>query len=478
VSLKTKLSIIFSLVVTVILVLDDALNYTFTKRLLRNDQEKQVQLLAKEISITIENSQYGSQIVEDLIGENLRTAAIAAQYKLPGNLNSVTTEELQELSKKLGVSYITLLEKEKEDIKGVKSSDPNERNMSTNSWGYWYTAFNQLFDKKEVTIPEGQKLPNYWSGPFNTSYTDPHHVDKWGYYYDGSTDYIINPYVRDNQIIDFKDKVGPEFSIKKILENNSALLEITGFNPRTFGKPPVYTKADGGKKYIDLVNKDIQFGSYSYKDKKNDVEQVKQAMKSKKIVTTEAIINGKHVLKSFIPIQTETPYVIGVVTDYQFIKDILNQQLLNNTMISIAVLLLVLLLSRLLASYIVKPINHVLYKVNEIADGNFGAQVIVNRSDELGVLAKQVNAMSLNLESYTKELKEKNVEIEYHAFHDFLTGLPNLRSLTHQFEKITRKKQNTVIAMFVDLDRFKFVNDLFGHHAGGLSAEGGRSSNH
>ncbi|MEC1521889.1 EAL domain-containing protein [Neobacillus niacini] len=467
-SLKTKLSIIFSLVVTVILVLNNSLYYTFTKKLLRDDQEKQVELLAKEISITIENSQYGSQIVEDLIGEKLRIAAIAAQNKLPSKLEDVTNEELEEISKELGVSYITLLERQKEDIKGVKSSDPNERDMSTKDWGYWYTAFNQLFDKKEVTIAEGQKLPNYWSGPFNTSYTDPNHVDKWGYYHDGSTDYIINPYVRDNQIIDYSKQVGPESSINKILENSSALLEITGFNPRTFGKPPIYTEING-QKYIDYVNEDVQFGSYTYKDKQNDTANVQKAVSTGKMVTVETEVNGKHVLKSFIPIQSTTPYVISVVTDYQFITDILNQQLFNNIIISIAVLIFVLILSNLLASYIVKPINHVLHKVNEIAAGNFGAQVDIRRRDELGVLAKQVNAMSLNLESYTKELTEKNVEIEYHAFHDFLTGLPNLRSFTHQFENIigqSQQNQNPIAVLFVDLDRFKFINDMFGHAAG------------
>lgn len=132
------------------------------------------------------------------------------------------------ISDKIGVSYITLLKKVADDIKGVKSSDPKERDMSTKDWGYWFLAFNQLFDDKNVTIPEGQKLNNYWAGPLNTSYTDPNHVDKWGYYYDGTTNYIINPYVRDNQIMNFKQKVGLETIVSK-----------------TFGKPPIYTETNG-----------------------------------------------------------------------------------------------------------------------------------------------------------------------------------------------------------------------------------------
>ncbi|GGF87240.1 bifunctional diguanylate cyclase/phosphodiesterase [Paenibacillus abyssi] len=463
-SLKKKLSIIFAFVVTAILILNNTLYYIITENLLRKDQEKQMELLAKVMGNTIEHSQYGAQYVEDLIGEKLRVAAVAAQYALDSKIENVNNDELIEIAEKIGVSYITLLARVEDDIKGIKSSDPKERDMSTKDWGYWFTAFEQLFQNNEVTIPEGQKLKNYWSGPMNTSYTDPNHVDKWGYYFDGTTDYIINPYVRDNQIMNFKEKVGPDTIVSKAMESNSALLEITGFNPRTFGKPPIYTETNG-QRYIDFVNQEIQFGDYSYQDKENDVRSVSEAMATGQLVSLETTISGKKVLKSFIPIQSESPYVIGIVTDYEVIQGVLNKQLFNNIITSIILLLIVLCISYLLAVYIVKPVNRILKKVNEIAEGNFGAQLMIDRKDELGMLSEQVNTMSRNLDSYTKELKEKNAEIEYHAYHDFLTGLPNLRRLTIQFDEELHKTERIAI-MFMDLDRFKFINDMFGHSVG------------
>lgn len=465
-SLKKKLSFIFSIIVTLILLFNNLLFYYYTRDLLIKDQEKQMELLVKEIGIAIEHSEYGVDALENQIGEKLRVAAIAAKDALDPDINNVTNEQLVELSQKLGVSHITLMVKEDDDIRGVKSSDPHEINLSTKDWGYWYTAFQQLLTDYNVTIPEGQKLPNYWSGPINVSASNPDHVDKWGYYYDGTTNYIINPYMRDNQIIDVEDEIGPDAIVKKTLSNNDNLLSITGFNPETFGLPSVYTEWNGTK-VIELKNKDIQFGEYKYRDQVNDVSAVKTAIKTGEVVSFDTTIDDRKVFKSFVPVNSETPYVIGVVTDYKVIQDVLNKQLLNNMIISIVVLILVLIISHLLAQYIVRPINIIVTKVDEIAKGNFGEKIFIKRRDELGLLSNQVNVMSSNLLNYTNELKEKNEEIQYHAYYDFLTGLPNLRFFNKTALELTQSNdKNPMAVLYLDLDRFKFINDMLGHSAG------------
>jgi diguanylate cyclase (GGDEF)-like protein len=465
-SLKKKLSFIFSIIVTLILIFNNTLFYFYTRDLLINDQEKQMELLTKDISMAIEHSQYGVDSLENQIGEKLRASAIAVQYALNPDINEVTDEQLVRLSEKLGVSHITLMVKEENDIRGVKSSDPHERDLSTKEWGYWYTAFQQLFTHNNVTIPEGQKLPNYWTGPINVSASNPNHVDKWGYYYDGTTNYIISPYMRDNQIMDFEDHIGPDAIVKKILSNNNALLSITGFNPKTFGFPPVYTEQNG-QKFIELNNKDIQFGTYRYIDKAADVPAVRQAMTTGKLVSFQGTYDEKKVLKSFIPAPSEKPYVIGIVTDYKVIQDVLNKQMINNLIISVIMLIFVFVISYFLAGYIVRPINRILLKVNEIADGNIGAQVMIDRSDELGLLSSRVNTMSLNLLKYTDELKKKNDEIQYHAYYDFLTGLSNLRFFNKTALELASLQDKKPIAfLFLDLDRFKYINDMLGHSAG------------
>ncbi len=67
------------------------------------------------------------------------------------------------------------------------------------------------------------------------------------------------------------------------------------------------------------------------------------------------------------------------------------------------------------------------------------------------------------------ELKRAEREIEKLAYQDPLTGLPNRFSLLAQFEQaIARARRNhaRVALMFIDLDRFKIINDTLGHHIG------------
>lgn len=53
------------------------------------------------------------------------------------------------------------------------------------------------------------------------------------------------------------------------------------------------------------------------------------------------------------------------------------------------------------------------------------------------------------------------------ATHDALTGLPNRRTITERLaEALDRSTSGAVAAMFVDVDRFKVINDLYGHEVG------------
>lgn len=72
---------------------------------------------------------------------------------------------------------------------------------------------------------------------------------------------------------------------------------------------------------------------------------------------------------------------------------------------------------------------------------------------------------------YAIERKRSEARINYLAFYDELTGLPN-RSLIHDrlsvaLARAKRRKQCAVV-MFIDLDNFKAINDTLGHRVGDL----------
>jgi diguanylate cyclase (GGDEF)-like protein len=67
------------------------------------------------------------------------------------------------------------------------------------------------------------------------------------------------------------------------------------------------------------------------------------------------------------------------------------------------------------------------------------------------------------------QLKASQQELEYLAHHDVLTGLPNRLMMLSKLEGATdaaKRHQQPFALMMLDLDRFKYVNDSFGHPAG------------
>lgn len=65
--------------------------------------------------------------------------------------------------------------------------------------------------------------------------------------------------------------------------------------------------------------------------------------------------------------------------------------------------------------------------------------------------------------------KRAEETIAFQAFHDLLTGLPNRILFKDRLElAITQaqRRQQRVGVMFIDIDRFKLINDSYGHHEG------------
>ena len=111
--------------------------------------------------------------------------------------------------------------------------------------------------------------------------------------------------------------------------------------------------------------------------------------------------------------------------------------------------------------------------VGQVLVWNAWAPTLMTRSqaETIGALGAFVFAIAIRMAGAAGERKEQAEALLAHqALHDPLTGLPNRQLLvdrvTHAIAMAQRRGGMPPVVMFLDLDRFKLVNDTFGHRTG------------
>jgi len=91
--------------------------------------------------------------------------------------------------------------------------------------------------------------------------------------------------------------------------------------------------------------------------------------------------------------------------------------------------------------------------------------------DLVDLLARLAENISFALENFDRDAEKRQADeqIQYLATHDALTGLPNRAMFNELLDfsiKSARRSGRKCAVLFIDLDRFKIVNDTLGHAAG------------
>lgn len=115
------------------------------------------------------------------------------------------------------------------------------------------------------------------------------------------------------------------------------------------------------------------------------------------------------------------------------------------------------------ASSLARRLIRVRNQAQIVGTGNLDTTLEVRGKDEIDEIALSFNDM-------VKALRGSREKLERDALYDGLTGLPNrvlfTQRLSHRVAEANRLNDHAYALFFLDIDRFKQVNDTLGHAAG------------
>ncbi len=154
-----------------------------------------------------------------------------------------------------------------------------------------------------------------------------------------------------------------------------------------------------------------------------------------------------------------------------------------NSVLLLLLFIFILLTGGMLEWQVRRRLKKLSRAANQLIAGDYEAALPHQSSDEIGELTNAFHSMRHELAAYHRQLRgeidshrhtAEALEVEkervsYQATHDPLTGLINRREFEHRLIETlhqTNQDDSHHVLFYMDLDRFKIVNDTCGHIAG------------
>ena len=172
-----------------------------------------------------------------------------------------------------------------------------------------------------------------------------------------------------------------------------------------------------------------------------------------------------------LPLDVDTRHflVLGIAEPLSEILQ--STRILGRTTVQIVLAFsaIAIVLAMFAARLVTRPLNQMTREVKRFSREQAMGELPTGRADEIGELARGFAEMGARMQSTMAELDASRNHMAHMARHDTLTALPNRSVFIDRLEHAilsARRNGGCLAVLFIDLDRFKHINDSHGHAVG------------